>query len=205
MITQVSHSCHLLKAASPAPAFPALQQLASVVPQLSLFIALFSQALIMEGKRKLLLIVWWHGYKISCILAPVWTSHWSAGAILFACIVCAAAGIARTSVLWSWNLAPCTFTHHCELAIFFLFLNGLINTSYVLGFFFLHWVSSSLFKQNVAGSFSMLLQKCFCNAVFTVARRMCLLCAQVLLHKLAFSFSSLCWKVLYLLPNSRDL
>lgn len=136
MITQVSHSCHLLKAASPAPAFPALQQLASVVPQLSLFIALFSQALIMEGKRKLLLIVWWHGYKISCILAPAWTSHWSAGAILFACIVCAAAGIARTSVLWSWNLAPCTFTHHCELAIFFLFLNGLINTSYVLGVFF---------------------------------------------------------------------
>ena len=106
------------------------------MPQLSLFIALFSQALIMEGKRKLLLIVWWHGYKISRILAPVWTSHWSAGAILFACIVCAAAGIARTSVLWSWNLAPCTFTHHCELAIFFLFLSGLINTSYVLGFFF---------------------------------------------------------------------
>lgn len=56
VITQVSQSCHLLKAASPAPAFPALQQLASAVPQLSLFIALFSQALIMEGKIKLLLI-----------------------------------------------------------------------------------------------------------------------------------------------------
>lgn len=75
--------------------------------------------------------MWWHGYKISWILAPLWTSRWSAGAVFFARIVCAAAGIAHTSVLRSWNLAPCTFTDHCELANFSLFLNGLINASYI--------------------------------------------------------------------------
>lgn len=140
--------------------------------------------------------MWWHGYKISWILAPLWTSRWSAGAVFFAYIFCAAAGIAHTSVLQSWSLAPCPFTDHCELGNFSLFLSGLINASYFFFLFlFLHWVSSSLFKQNVAVSFSSLLQKCFCNAVFTVAQRMFFWYA----HKFcyvnckAFSSSSFCW------------
>lgn len=85
------------------------------------------------------------------------------------------------------------------------FFNGLVNTKYfffvVLGFFCSKFHLP--FSKNGASDLSTLLQKCICSADFTVAQRVCLLsCAQVLLRKLAFSFCSLCCKMLYVLPHS---